>query len=321
MPVTELEERITTAVAAVARNVAGVESLRTRRPTKGADPDVVGRATAVVLEPGGLLVTNFHVVDGADRIRVHLPDGRDLEGRAVGGDPATDVALVKVDGIQLTPAELGDSERLRVGQPVLAVGYALGLPGEPTVSLGVVSALHRPLPGSDFIFEGLVQTDAAINPGNSGGPLVDLDGRVVGINAAMVAFAQGVGFALPIHAVVRIADELRQRGRVVRPWIGVKVAELGPDLARQHGLPTGSGLWVAEVVARSPAHRAGVRPGDLLQQLGPFPIQRVRDLLEGLAKFPVGSDVPLGLQRRGQPVIVSVPVQEGPEAAPLAPAP
>jgi len=316
MTLSEFERRITTAVEAVGPSVAGVESLQLVRRRGGAPFGAPARATAVVIDRAGYLATNQHVVEGAARIRVHVPDGRDLEGEVVGGDAATDVALLRVDGIDVPPARLGASESLRVGQLVLAVGHALGLPGGPTVSVGVVSALGRPLPGSDFIFEGLIQTDAAINPGNSGGPLVDLEGAVVGINSAMVPFAQGVGFALPIHAVARIADELRRNGRVVRPWIGVQVAELGPDLARQYSLPPWSGLLVADVVSRSPAHRAGVRTGDLIREVGPFGVTRVRDLLESLAKFPVGSEVQLGLQRRGSPITVSVPLQESPEAVP-----
>jgi len=309
----ELETRITSAVEAIGPGVAAVESRRVGR-RRGSGPFAApAAATAVVIDPKGLLITNQHVVDGATQLRVHLADGRDLEGEVLGGDAVTDVALVRVDAVDVPAVPLGDSESLRVGQFVLAVGHALGLPGGPTVSVGVVSALGRPLPGSDFIFEGLVQTDAAINPGNSGGPLADLSGAVIGINTAMVPFAQGVGFAIPIHAVTRIADELRQRGRIVRPWIGVMVAELRPELARQYGHAPWSGLLVAEVVPRSPAHRSGLRPGDVLRRVGPFEVRNVRDLLEGLSRFPVGSDVEVALERRGSPVAVSVPLQESPE--------
>ncbi len=316
MALADLEARIASAVEAVGPSVAAVETLRVggrwRRPAFAAP----SQATALVTDRDGFLVTNQHVVDGAARLTVRLADGRELVGDVVGGDEVTDLAVVKVEAADLPAARLGDSEALRVGQFVLAVGHALGLPGGPTVSLGVVSALARPLPGTDFVFEGLVQTDAAINPGNSGGPLVDLSGAVVGINTAMVPFAQGVGFALPIHAARRITAELRRTGRVVRPWMGVQVAELVPSLARQLGLEPRSGLFVAEVVPRSPAHRAGVRAGDILTAVGPFEVRTVRELLEGLAKFPVGSDVALAFRRRGERLSASVPLQESPEAIP-----
>ncbi|HTT15645.1 MAG TPA: trypsin-like peptidase domain-containing protein [Thermoplasmata archaeon] len=314
MALSALETQITDAIAAISPSVASVETLRLTGRRGRRVVAAPAAASAVVLDRAGYLITNQHVVDGTSQLRVHLADGRELPGEVVGGDAVTDVALVRVEASDLPAARPGSSESLRVGQFVLAVGNALGLPGGPTVSAGVVSALGRPLPGSDFIFEGLVQTDAAINPGNSGGPLVDLSGSVIGINAAMVPFAQGVGFAIPFHAVARIADELRQKGRVVRPWIGVQVADLGPELARQYALEPRSGLLVAEVVPRSPAHRAGLRAGDVVQQFGPFEVRSVRDLLEAMSKFPVGSDVAIGFRRRGSALSASVPLQESPEA-------
>jgi serine protease Do len=316
MALADLESRVASAVEAVAPSVAAVEAVRLVSRWRGAGFPAPSQATAVVTDRDGYLVTNQHVVDGAAHLTVRLADGRELPAEVVGGDEVTDLALVKVDATDLPAARLGDSEALRVGQFVLAVGHALGLPGGPTVSLGVVSALARPLPGSDFVFEGLVQTDAAINPGNSGGPLVDLGGSVVGINTAVVPFAQGVGFALPIHAARRITEELRRTGRVVRPWIGVQIAELVPALARQVGAEPRSGLLVAEVVPRSPAHRAGLRPGDILAAVGPFEVRTVRELLEALARFPVGSDVNLAFRRRGERLSASVPLQESPEALP-----
>jgi len=312
MPLTEFESRITSAIDSIRPSVASVSTLRLAR-RRGIGPFAVpAEATGVVVDAGGFLLTNQHVVDGTTRLEVRLADGRTVAGEVVGGDAVTDVAVVRVDAKDLPAARLGDSEELRVGQVVLAIGNALGLPGGPTVSTGVVSALGRPLPGSDFIFEGLIQTDAAINPGNSGGPLVDLSGAVVGINTAMVPFAQGVGFAIPIHAARRIADELRQRGRVIRPWIGVSVADLREEVARQYGVEPHSGLLVAEVVPRSPSHRAGLRAGDVLDRVGPFPVRSVRQLLESLAQFPVGADVEIGFRRRGIGYAASVPLQESP---------
>jgi len=314
MALADLEARVASAVEAVAPSVAAVEATRLAPRGRGAGYPLPSQATAVVTDREGFLVTNHHVVDGAAHLAVRLADGRELPAEVVGGDEVTDLALVRVDANDLPAARLGDSESLRVGQFVLAVGHALGLPGGPTVSLGVVSALARPLPGTDFVFEGLVQTDAAINPGNSGGPLVDLGGAVVGINTAVVPYAQGVGFALPIHAARRITDELRRTGRVVRPWVGVQVAELVPSLARQIAAEPHSGLLVAEVVPRSPAHRAGLRAGDVLCAVGPFEVRTVRELLESLARFPVGSDVALAFRRRGERLSASVPLQESPEA-------
>jgi S1-C subfamily serine protease len=313
MALTAVELDFTRAIEAISPSVASVETLRVNR-RRGRGPFAFpAAASALVLDPAGLLITNQHVVDDSTQLTVHLADGRELPGEVLGGDAVTDVALVKVEAHDLPAARRGNSEELKVGQIVLAIGNALGLPGSPTVSSGVVSAVGRPLPGSDFIFEGLIQTDAAINPGNSGGPLVDLSGAVVGINTAMVPFAQGVGFAIPIHAVERIAEELKQRGRVVRPWIGVQVADLRPDVARQVGREPWSGLWIAEVVAKSPAHRAGLKPGDVLKRVGPFEVTRIRDLLKALARYPVGSDVEIGFQRRGATLSTNVPLQEDPE--------
>jgi serine protease Do len=319
IPLTDFESRITAAIDAVGPAVASVESLRlSRRGRWGGPFGAQAEATAVVIDPAGILVTNQHVVEGAARLRVTLPDGRELDGDVVGGDAVTDLAVVKVDATGLASARLGRSEDLRVGQIVLAIGNALGLPGGPTVSTGVVSALGRPLPGSDFVFEGLIQTDAAINPGNSGGPLVDLSGAVVGVNTAMIPFAQGVGFAIPIHAVARIADELRTKGRVVRPWMGVTIAELRPDVAHRYGLEPNSGLLIGEVLPRSPAHKAGLKAGDVVTRVGPLEVRSVRDLVGALSNYPVGADVAIGYLRRGAPFATSVPLQETPEENPRA---
>ncbi|MGI0070635.1 MAG: S1C family serine protease [Thermoplasmata archaeon] len=316
MPLLELETRIISAIDSVGPAVASVESLRlTRRNRRGNPFGAQAEASAFVIDPAGYLVTNQHVVDGAAKLRVQLADGRDLDGEVVGGDPVTDLAVVRVDAAGLPAARLGKSEELRVGQIVLAIGNALGLPGGPTVSTGVVSALGRPLPGSDFVFEGLIQTDAAINPGNSGGPLVDLSGSVVGINTAMVPFAQGVGFAIPIHAVARVAEELRAKGRIVRPWMGLTVAELRPEVAVRYGLEVGSGLLVGEVEPRSPAHKAGLKAGDVLTRIGPTEVRNVRDLVAALSHYPVGSDVEVGYRRRGSAYSASVPLVENPGAA------
>jgi serine protease Do len=306
---------VVAAVEAIGPSVAAVEAVRPSTRRRNPFPTPVA-ATAFVIDRDGVLATNQHVVEGAQEIVVRLPDGRTLPATVIGEDPVTDLAILRVPERDLVPARLGDSDALRVGRFVLAIGHALALPGTPTVSLGVVSALGRPLPGSDFIFEGLVQIDAPINPGNSGGPVVDLDGSVVGVSTAVMPFAQGVGFAIPIHAVQRIGTELRSRGRVVRPWVGASLAELRPEVATPRGLVPGSGLLVVEVRPRSPSHRAGLRPGDVLTRLGPFEVRHLRDLLEALPRFPIGGDVPVAYVRRGTPLETSLPLQERPASEP-----
>jgi serine protease Do len=258
-----------------------------------------GQGSGVILDEKGLILTNSHVIDGATQVQVSLKDGRTFVGEVVGSDEATDIAVIRVNANDLPAADLGDSESLKVGQFVLAVGNALGLPGGPTVSLGVLSAMGRPLPGADLIFEGLLQTDAAVNPGNSGGPLADLEGRVVGINSAMIPFAQGVGFAIPINTAKRIANEILEKGRVERPWIGVSGIDLTAALARRYGMQAQAGFLVAEVVPGGPAHAAGIRTGDVVVGAGGREVLRTKDLLLALSQMPQKGTIDLEVNRMG----------------------
>ena len=258
-----------------------------------------GQGSGVILDEKGLILTNSHVIDGATQVQVSLKDGRTFVGEVVGSDEATDIAVIRVNANDLPAADLGDSESLKVGQFVLAVGNALGLPGGPTVSLGVLSAMGRPLPGADLIFEGLLQTDAAVNPGNSGGPLADLEGRVVGINSAMIPFAQGVGFAIPINTAKRIAHEILEKGRVERPWIGVSGIDLTAALARRYGMQAQAGFLVAEVVPGGPAHAAGIRTGDVVVGAGGREVLRTKDLLLALSQMPQKGTIDLEVNRMG----------------------
>jgi len=199
----------------------------------------------------------------------------------------------------LPSASLGDSEKLKVGQIVLAIGNSLGLQGGPTVSMGVVSALGRPLPGADFIYEGLIQTDTAINPGNSGGPLADLNGNVIGINTAMIPFAQGVGFAIPVNMVKWVAGQILEKGRVVRPWLGISGANLNPAIARRYDLPSDTGVLVVEIDPRGPAFQAGIRVGDVVVQVGPHEIKEMKDIISALSKLHINEEIEMSLIRLG----------------------
>ncbi len=313
MALSGFENHVTQAVEKVSESLVSVSSVRLERRFFGLVP-LEGQGSGVVLDAKGLIITNNHVIDGATRVNVSLKDGRTFVGEVVGSDEATDVAVIRVDASDLSAAELGDSESLKVGQFVLAIGNALGLPGGPTVSMGVLSAMGRPLPGSDFIFEGLLQTDAAVNPGNSGGPLADLDGRVVGINTAMIPYAQGVGFAIPINAVKRIASEILEKGIVARPWIGISGVDLTAPLARRYGVPVEAGFLVADVVPNGPAQMAGLRVGDVIAAAGGREVKRTKDLLFALSRVPAGEMVDLQVSRMGSWEGIQVRPVEAPQA-------
>lgn len=312
MDISGFEDQITKVVAQLQRSVVSIDSVRMARDWRFGTVPLEGQGSGVIINPGGYIVTNNHVIDEADRVQVTLEDGRTFVGEVVGSDPATDVALVRVDATDLPAARLADSEKLKVGQFALAVGNALGLPGAPTVSLGVVSALGRPLPGTDFVLEGLIQTDAAINPGNSGGPLANVDGEVIGINTAMIPFAQGLGFAIPAQTVRMVVDQILRNGRVVRPWLGISGLDVSPALAKRYGLPSESGVLVGDVSRGSPADLCGFRRGDLIVAAGDLEVRKMKDLLLALAKVAVGDGVRLTVMRNSKRYEVTARLEEAP---------
>ncbi|HVP23907.1 MAG TPA: trypsin-like peptidase domain-containing protein [Conexivisphaerales archaeon] len=308
----ETERQITTVVAQLQRSVVSVGSVRMARDWRFGAVPLEGQGTGVIIDPKGYVVTNNHVVANAERVQVTLEDGRSFVGEVIGSDPATDIALVRVEAKDLPAARFADSEKLKVGQFALAIGNALGLPGAPTVSLGVVSAIGRPLPGTDFILEGFIQTDAAINPGNSGGPLADINGDVIGINTAMIPFAQGLGFAIPAHTVKTVVDQILSKGRVVRPWLGISGLDVTPAVSRRYSLGTESGVLVAEVSRGSPADEAGLRRGDVVVGVGDGEVKKMRDLLTALQTAGVGDGVRLVVIRFGRRYEVSARLEEAP---------
>ena len=308
---TGFEKDVTDAVEKVSESIVSVSSMRLERRFFGVVP-LEGQGSGIVLDRRGLIITNNHVVDGASQVHVGLRDGRTFTGEVIGSDEATDVAVIRVEASDLPQAELGDSEALKVGQFVLAIGNALALPGGPTVSLGVLSAKGRPLPGTDFIFEGLLQTDAAVNPGNSGGPLSSLDGKVIGVTTMMIPYAQGMGFAIPINTVKKIAQDLVENGRISRRWIGISGVDVGPQLARRFSLGTQSGFLIAEVVPGSPADRAGLRNGDVIVGADGGDIRHTKDLLIAISKVPAGGTMGLSINRMGSPGTLEVRPSESP---------
>jgi serine protease Do len=253
----------------------------------------------------GYVVTNFHVVRGASEIVVRLADHSEHKARLVGSDPKTDIALLKIEGSGLATLPFGDSDRLQVGEPVMAIGNPFGL--EQTVTTGIVSAKERFIgagPYDDFI-----QTDASINPGNSGGPLIDARGALVGINSAI--FSQsggsvGIGFAIPVNIAKDVLPPLRENGRVTRGYLGVAVLPLSPEMSRSLKVPDQRGAVVAEVVARSPAAAAGIREGDVIVSYQNVPIQTPNELTRRVGGTPPGTKVDLRVAGTGGERTVSV---------------
>jgi S1-C subfamily serine protease len=263
---------------------------------KRAPQDVSG--SGVIVDPSGRILTNHHVVESADRVVVVLQDQRRIPGHVVGSDPRTDVAIVQLDAPGPYPwLPLGDSDAIRVGQPVLAVGSPFDF--QSSVSLGVVSALGRRGMGP-WNIQDFIQTDAAVNPGSSGGPLVDLDGRVIGLNTAIYApgveQSSGVSFAVPSNLVARVAEDLVGLGRVRRPWVGV----LAVTVDAVDGDGTRSGAEVTSVVAGSPAERAGVRRGDVIVSVDGVPVLSASGLRSGLVSRAVGREVAVEVVREDQ---------------------
>jgi len=292
-----LENQITGAVERLTESVVSIDSVRVTRDFRYGLVPIEGKGSGLIIDRNGYVITNNHVIDGATRVQVHLKDGRTFLGEVVGSDASTDIAVIKVDANNLPAASLGDSEKLKVGQIALAIGNTLGLQGGPTVSMGVVSALGRPLPGTDFIFEGLIQTDTAINPGNSGGPLADIGGNMIGMNTAMIPFAQGVGFAIPVNTIKWVVQQILEKGRVIRPWLGISGANMNQAIARRYDLPADSGVLVVEVDSRGPAYEAGMRVGDVITQIGAHPVNQMKDILVSLSRLSVKEEVEVGFIR------------------------
>lgn len=265
-------------------------------------PDESGVGSGILFDARGLIITNNHVIAGARSLSVILPDGRSFEGTLVGADPRTDLAVVKVQGADLPIAELGDSDLLQIGESVVAIGNALALPGGPTVTAGIVGAIGRTIDedNGNTLYD-LIQTDAAINPGNSGGPLIDLTGRVVGINTALaVTPGGGIGFAIAINGVKPIVNELVSQGRVRRAGLGVELASVTSTMAVQYSLSVKQGAYLVRVTRNGPAARAGLQRGDIVVSMDDDKIDDAASLLKAIAKRGIGAKVKITYYRGDQ---------------------
>ncbi|NWG53109.1 MAG: trypsin-like peptidase domain-containing protein [Hydrogenophilaceae bacterium] len=294
---------------------AGPSVIGVRRGRRSQMGDIYdGAGSGVIFSSDGYALTNNHVVRGAERIEAILHDGRVLATQIVGADPDTDLALLRLDGHGFAAAELGDSDALRVGELMVAIGNPLGL--QATVTVGVVSALRRTLRGeSGRLIEDVIQTDAALNPGNSGGALVDAQGRVIGVNTAIAGGAQGICFAVPINTAKWIIPELMRDGRVTRGWFGVagQTQGLSQALTRRLGLKTTSGVLVIAIVEGGPAHEAGVRVGDVVLALDGEITATVDDIHRLLTRETIGKRLKLRVLRDGALVELTLTVSARPE--------
>jgi serine protease Do len=260
-----------------------------------------------VVEPDGYIITNSHVIEQADEVRVRLSSGKDYKARIVGADPKTDLALIKIVVEKPLPIlKLGDSDKVRVGDWVVAIGNPFGL--DHTVTAGIISAKGRNIQAGPY--DDFIQTDASINPGNSGGPLLDLAGDVVGINTAIAAAGQGIGFAIPTNLARGIVSQLREKGRVVRGWLGVVIQKVTPHLAESFHLAAAEGALVADVDSDGPARKAGIRRGDVIVAFNGSRIREFSELSVLVANAAIGSTAEVQLIRAGKTKGIRVVVGE-----------
>jgi serine protease Do len=258
-----------------------------------------------IIDKEGYVVTNNHVIEDADQIKVKLGDEKEFDAQVIGRDASTDLALLKIKSAHDLPlVKLGDSAQLKVGQWVVAIGSPFGL--ERTVTAGIVSAKGRVIgsgPYDDFI-----QTDASINPGNSGGPLINLKGEVIGINTAIVASGQGIGFAIPINLAKGIIAQLKAGGEVTRGWLGVAIQDVSPEMADYYGVDAKKGVFVADVFKGDPADAAGIKPKDIIVEVNGQKVETTRQLTSLVADIPVGQTAKVKVLRDGQPRTLSVKI-------------
>jgi serine protease Do len=270
----------------------------------------MGEGSGVIVDAKGYILTNYHVVAGAEKISIHLFDGRELKGTVRGTDSKTDLAVVHVEAADLPIATLGDSDKLQVGEWAIAVGSPFGL--EETVTVGVISAKGRSGLGTGT-YEDFIQTDASINPGNSGGPLVNIDGEVIGINAMIIQPGQGIGFAIPINLAKTIMVELIKTGKVIRPWVGIGLQDITSDLMKFFNLKEKAGALISQVYGGSPAEKAGLKAGDAVIEIDGVKVTNSQDVVREVLKKQVGQKVNFVILREGKRTEISLTTAQMPE--------
>ena len=294
LPTVEVVKILKPSVVQIVTEVAAMGAMNQAGPS-------VGVGTGIVLDEEGFILTNNHVIRDAQTITVTLNDGRTFPAELIGGDAGTDTAVIKIQADGLQPAILGKSADLQVGQDVIAIGHALGLPGGPTVSKGVVSALGRSIDvDAQTTMVDLIQTDASINPGNSGGPLANTRGEVIGINTAVIRGSQGIGFAINIDDAQFVVEQLKARGYVNRGFLGISPINLSPALAGRVGVPVVEGIVIVRTGAGMPADVAGLLPEDVIVEMGDEPIANTGEMSKFLVQHPPGETITVVFYRLGE---------------------
>jgi serine protease Do len=327
------EELLVNAIEKVSKNVVNIASVRMVTDELLRVFPIEGVGSGIAIDNQGHILTNYHVVDHARRLKVTLYDGRTFNAKVIGTDKLTDLAVLKIEhdsnnssnnnnnnnnnnpdnkAIDSIPsAELGDSDNLKVGQIVIAVGNPFGLTGGPTVTTGIISSLNRNIEFEDGVLE-LVQTDAAINPGNSGGPLVNTNGEVIAINTAKIPYAHGIGFAVPVNTAKTILQQLIKNGKVTRPWLGITTLKITNRIARYYRLPTNEGALVVKVEEYSPASDSGIRPGDIIEEIDEKRIEEITELSSRIKNKNVNEQTLLSVNRYGRRFTISVTLENQP---------
>jgi S1-C subfamily serine protease len=301
IPISTDDNLIINAVEKMRKSVVNIASVRMMRDQLLRVFPTEGVGSGVIIDKKGHILTNCHVIDKADKLAITTNDGNLFDGVVVGADKTTDLAIIRIESKEaFCFAELGNSENLRLGQIVIAIGNPFGLSGGPTITAGIISSLNRKLQFENGILE-LIQTDAAINPGNSGGPLIDSRGNVIGINTAKMPYAQGIGFAIPINVAKTIIDDLIINGRVTnRPWLGVSTLKITRQLAHYYRLPADQGVLIAEVQQNSPAHFADLRKGDIIELIDGHKVQDPAQLSSYIQNKAVKDKVAIRINRYGK---------------------
>jgi serine protease Do len=317
--VSKEEENISSVASKVGPSVVSINTTAQTQSYFGGSQTQEGAGSGIIISSDGYILTNKHVVANSTRLTVITSDGTVYDNaKVVGTDPLNDLAFVKVDGVSnLTPAVLGDSSSVRIGQKVVAIGNSLG-EFQNTVTSGIISGTGRPISaqegGSVETLTDLLQTDAAINPGNSGGPLTNLSGQVIGINTAVAADAQSIGFSIPVNSAKGIIKNLLKTGKVERAYLGIKYLTITPEVAKQYSLPVKKGAYVitdsgSSVISGSPADKAGIKDKDIVTKVGDIEVGERGSVSSLISEYSIGEGVPLTVLRDGKTITVTVTLQ------------